>query len=281
MDCPFQEKNPNPASLVFEAEYYLHYSIDFLIYMISNQAFINSIIHATIGTIHNNETHSYIACIKDTHQNDIILYSVQSTNQMQCQPLLLSFLIKFDESMKRSLLNLKIEVMEMTMKKEAYIFICKTIIKQLIHEINTPVSNQIQRVQDTFSIKGEILWKCITEWQFAKWFYKGQLTSMVFEGNPANKGSIIKCEFNKNVKCEMVVIESDTRSKKWVYDVEPILGNKEIQEVKFYFEPIDDCTTILTYENIFKEKVTYETLFRLRETKLKFLEKLRSHYSSE
>lgn len=281
MDCPFKEKNHNPASLVFEAEYYLHYSYDFLIYMVSDQNFINSIIHAAVRTIHNKENHSYIVCIKDTQQKDIITYTVQSKEKLQYQPLILSFGVKFDESIKKSLLNLKIEVIEMTMKKESYILICKSLIKQLIHEINTPISNQIQRVQETFKIKIEILWRCITEWQFAKWFYKGQLTAMTFEGNPENKGSIIKFEFNKNFNCEIVVIESDTRSKKWIYDVEPILGNQEIQEVRFYFEPIDDNTTILTYENVFKEKVTYETLFRLRQIKLNFLEKVRSYYSSE
>lgn len=281
MDCPYQEKNLNPSSLVFETEYYLNYSIDFLKYMISNQAFINSIIHSTVRSIHNDKTRSYIVCIKDTQQTELIVYTIQPTYKIQSHPLILSFLIKFDESIKKSLLNLKIEVKEMNMKKETYIIICKSIIKQLIHEINTPVSNQIQRVQDTFQINSEFLWKYITEWQFAKWFYKGQLTKLAFEGNPENKGSIIKVEFNKNINCEIVVIESDRRNKKWVYDIEPILGNKEIQEVKFYFEPIDDKTTILTYENIFKEKVTYETLFRLREKKLKLLEKIRSYYSSE
>lgn len=281
MDCPYQEKNLNPSSLVFETEYYLNNSIDFLKYMISNQAFINSIIHSTVRAIQNDKTHSYIVCIKDTQQTDLIMYTIQPTYKIQSQPLILSFVISFDESIKKSLLNLKIEVKEMTMKKETYILICKTIIKQLIHEINTPISNQIQRVQDTFQINSEILWKYITEWQFAKWFYKGQLTKLAFEGNPENKGSIIQLEFNKNINCEIVVIESDRRNKKWVYDIEPILGNKEIQEVKFYFEPIDDKTTILTYENIFKEKVTYETLFRLREKKLKLLEKIRSYYSSE
>lgn len=144
MDCPHLDKNHNPTSLIFEAKYYLQYPFDFLMYMLSDQSFINCIIHATISSIYNKETHSYIVCIKSTNYRDIITYSVQSRQKMHYQPLLLSFSIKFDEAIKKSLLNLKIEVVEMTMKKETYILICKSIIKQLIHEINTPLSNQIQ-----------------------------------------------------------------------------------------------------------------------------------------
>ena len=125
------------------------------------------------------------------------------------------------------------------------------------------------------------MWKLITTWEFAEIFFKENLSNISFEGDSDKVGSIIKCDFNEYINSECVVTKSDKDplSDTWHYFLEPILGNLDIQEVRWTFQRLTNTQTFFTFENVFKESVTYESLFSLKLKKTLLIEKIKDYYS--
>ena len=158
-----------------------------------------------------------------------------------------------------------------------YIHILQNIINEIKNNylIEYGLSNQIQNISSIFNVSIEILWNFITKWEFAKILYNHNLYKIIFIGNPQIKNSLIKCIFfdnNKNkLETETKVLKSEKNNFKYEYFIEPILGNKYINEVHFIFVKINNNQTYLSYDTIFKEKMKYIQLIQIKKNKEKIL----------
>ena len=156
-----------------------------------------------------------------------------------------------------------------------YILILKNIINEIKNNYLTEysLSNQIQNISSIFNVSIEILWNFITKWEFAKILYNHNLYKIIFIGNPQIKNSLIKCIFfdnNKNkLETETKVLKSEKNNFKYEYFIEPILGNKYINEIHFIFVKINNNQTYLSYDTVFKEKMKYIQLIQIKKNKEK------------
>ena len=272
MDCPISK------SLVFEAQFNFPYSINFLSSLLSSQEFIIKIMHTSLCSVSINPFKLLIKQMPSS--NEVIEYQVETKHKKTTLPITVAFSFYYYSS-QLTLLKFSIEVIQMTMNQETYTSICKLVIENIIKEINTPLQKPIQSVSSLIKTDINTLWKLITRWEFAEIFFKDNLSNISFEGDSDKVGSIIKCDFNEYINSECVVTKSDKDplSDTWHYFLEPILGNIEIQEVRFTLQKITDKQTFLQFENVFKENVTYESLFSLKLKKTKLIEKIQGYYS--
>ena len=158
-----------------------------------------------------------------------------------------------------------------------YIFILKNIINEIknnnINEFS--LSNQILNISSIFNVSIDILWNFITKWEFVKILYNNNLYKIIFTGNPQIKNSLIKCIFidnsNQKLEIESKVLKSEKNNFKYEYFIEPILGNKYINEIHFIFVKISNYQTYLSYDTIIKEKIQFFQLIQIKNNKEKFL----------
>lgn len=254
-------------TLVFESSFHLSYSLSFLHYIISSIDFISKIIYFTFLSL---SIDSNVDITKSKQSNDyLIIYQLRNSKQKSL-PIYFSFYLNKDSTNNKSHITFTIELHQKT-----YQSLCKSIITNFIKEIETPQHNQTQSVSLSIPTNINTLWKFITSWEFARLFYKEEMSNIHFEGEPDKIGSIIKCTFNQSFECECVVIQS---IKNKSYYLEPIMGNLEMQEVHYSFQQIDNDNTLFTFDNTFKEAVTYETLFNYKERKARLLNDIKCHY---
>lgn len=260
---------------VFEARFNCPYSTNFLVSLLSSKEFIFKILQNALCSLSPNKFKFLLK--QRTSSKEEIKYQVESTQKF---PVTLSFSFN-DYSANCTLLKFSIELIQMTLKQETYTEICKLVIANLIKEINTPLPKQVQSLSSVIKSNRNVLWNLITTWEYASLFFKNDMSNISFEGDPQKVGSIIKCDFLEYINSECVVIKSDSEplSDTWCYNLEPILGNIEIQEVRFIFRKISEQFTLFTVENIFKENVTYESLYLLKIKKTRLLEKIKEYFS--
>lgn len=264
----------NPSDiLVFESSFHLSYSLPFLHYIISSISFISKVINITFSSL-SIDSHFDIIQAKNSI-NDVIIYQLQNHNHKSLLPIFFSFYLNKDTSNNKSHITFSIELHQETLLILSYQTLCKSIITNFIKEIETPQQSQTQSVSLSIPTDIKTLWNFITSWEFARLFYKEEMSNINFEGEPEKIGSIIKCTFNHSFQCECVVIQSIKHKS---YCLEPIMGNLEMQEVHYSFKKIDNNNTLFTFENKFKESVTYETLFNYKERKTRLLNDIMCHY---
>lgn len=284
MDNPNLSLKSRAISLVIETQYLFDYSIDFLYNLLSNQAFFTKILKNSLKSLSIDNKHCKLIITK---QNNISLngfhttYLLGSASTNTIYPLCFNFILLFDSTLKKSLLKFSIEVLQMTMKKETYNNICKVVLQNIILGIQTPIRNPTQEVSTIMPCNIYVLWNFISSWEYARMFFKEEISNIHFEGEPSKVGSIIKCVFNNNFESECVVLKSEKSNwiDNWNYFLEPILGNIELQEVHFSFRKIDQENTLFTFENYFKENVTYEALFNLENKKKKLIQDMQNYFS--
>ena len=265
-------------SLVFEAQFNFPYSITFLSSLLSSQEFISKIMQTSLCSLSINP---FTLLIKQKpSSNEVIEYQVETKHKKTILPVTVAFAFYYYSS-QCTLLKFSIEVIQMTMNQETYTSICKLVIENIIKEINTPLNKPTQSVSSLIKTDINTLWQLITTWEFAEIFFKENLSNISFEGDSDKVGSLIKCDFNEYINSECVVTKSDKDplSDTWHYFLEPILGNLEIQEVRWTFQRITNTQTFFTFENVFKESVTYESLFSLKLKKTLLIEKIKDYYS--
>ena len=284
MDNPNLILKNKHISLVIETQYLFDYSRDFLYNVLSNQAFLTKILNSSLKNLSIDNKHCKLIITKQNNNSlngfqTTYLLASASTNTIY--PLCFDFILFFDAILKKSILKFSIEVLQMTMKKETYNRICKVVLQNIILEIQTPIRNPTQEVSTIMPCNIDVLWNFISSWEYARLFYKEEMSNIHFEGDPDKVGSIIKCVFNHNFECECVVLKSERSDyiENWNYFLEPILGNIELQEVHFSFRKIDQENTLFTFENYFKENVTYEALFNLENRKKRLIQEMQNYFS--
>ena len=122
------------------------------------------------------------------------------------------------------------------------------------------------------------VWDFITKWNFVKVIYKENLYKIEFLGNSQNEKSIIKCFFIINEKqfiTEIYVNKCNKLNLIWDYFIEPISGNRYMEEIKFQFFKINECETYLSFENKFNEKVNLNTIYNLKNIKKTLFDSLK------
>ena len=258
--------------LVFESSFHLSFSLPFLNYIISSISFISKVINITFSSL---SIYTNVDIIQTKRSlNDVIIYQLQNRNHKSL-PIYFSFYLNKDTSNNKSHVTFTIELHQKTHQIKSYQSLCKSIITHFIKEIETPQQSQTQSVSLSIPTNIKTLWNFITSWEFARLFYKEEMSNISFEGEPDKIGSIIKCTFNHSFQCECVVIQSIKHKS---YYLEPIMGNLEMQEVHYSFKQIDTNNTLFTFENKFKESVTYETLFNYKERKTRLLNDIMCYY---
>lgn len=284
MDNPNLILKNKHISLVIETQYLFDYSRDFLYNVLSNQAFLTKILNSSLKNLSIDGKHCKLIITKQNNNSlngfqTTYLLASASTNTIY--PLCFDFILFFDAILKKSILKFSIEVLQMTMKKETYNRICKVVLQNIILGIQTPIRNPTQEVSTIMPCNIDVLWNFISSWEYARLFYKEEMSNIHFEGDPDKVGSIIKCVFNNNFECESVVLKSERSDyiENWNYFLEPILGNIELQEVHFSFRKIDQENTLFTFENYFKENVTYEALFNLENRKKRLIQDMQNYFS--
>ena len=284
MDNPNLILKNKHISLVIETQYLFDYSRDFLYNVLSNQAFLTKILNSSFKNLSIDGKHCKLIITKQNNNSlngfqTTYLLASASTNTIY--PLCFDFILFFDAILKKSILKFSIEVLQMTMKKETYNRICKVVLQNIILGIQTPIRNPTQEVSTIMPCNIDVLWNFISSWEYARLFYKEEMSNIHFEGDPDKVGSIIKCVFNNNFECESVVLKSERSDyiENWNYFLEPILGNIELQEVHFSFRKIDQENTLFTFENYFKENVTYEALFNLENRKKRLIQDMQNYFS--
>ena len=99
-------------------------------------------------------------------------------------------------------------------------------------------------------------------------------------------GSIIKVMFSDDKCVEFYVVKSekgfvDNGKRCYCYYIEPIVGNVEMQEIRFMFEEVDNEHTRLVYDNCYKEKVSFGFIDEFTHKKRTFMKQLQCYFIEE
>jgi hypothetical protein len=153
-------------------------------------------------------------------------------------------------------------------------------------QIQLPRSNLFQR--ETIIINSDVvsLWNFISQWKFIKSLYGKKVCSVRCDGDSQETGSIIKVMFSDEKCVEFYAVKSekgfgDNGKQCYCYYIEPIVGNVEMQEIRFMFEEVDNEHTRLVYDNCYKEKVSFGFIDEFTQKKRKFMKQLQCYFIEE
>ena len=280
-----------PSSTCFQATFPFPYSFPFIYSFLSNSHFITTILSTTFNTSlfvsqlpssslsPSKQTLSYtvhfLSAAASPHYNHSLTLTVVNTS---------SFTTTVTFVYEIAPLTMNTPVIEQY--SAYYVSVLKQIVKCIIMQIQLPRSNLFQR--ETIIINSDVssLWNFISQWKFIKSLYGKKVCSVRCDGDSQEIGSIIKVMFSDEKCVEFYVVKSekgfgDNGKQCYCYYIEPIVGNVEMQEIRFMFEEVDNEHTRLVYDNCFKEKVSFGFIDEFTQKKRKFMKQLQCYFIEE